>query len=139
MPFGNLRMNLIWRIAMSKLDEELYSRCSMCNEPLKPTKQPRTSAKTCVSCKGDNQSDDAEIKKLFKQLSSKKIEMAEDEMVFEDNPIANKERDYERYIAKPPEFSYGQSELSSMMTNTSHHHFQRNPPKEKNSYRKGKE
>jgi hypothetical protein len=111
----------------------------MCNEPLKPTKQPRTSAKTCVSCKGDNQSDDAEIKKLFKQLSSKKIEMAEDEMVFEDNPIANKERDYERYIAKPPEFSYGQSELSSMMTNTNHHHFQRNPPKEKNSYRKGKE
>jgi hypothetical protein len=124
---------------MTKKDEELYSRCSVCDELLRTAKQPRTSAKVCASCRGDSQSDDAGLKSLFKELSSRKIQMAEDEMVFEDDPIANKEKDYERYISKPLEFSYGQSELSSMMTDTSHHHFQRNPPKEKNSYRKGKE
>ena len=81
-------------------DDLLFSVCSICGEKLRASKQPRTSAKKCADCKGDGQSDNAEVKKLFKELQSKQIEVSEDEMSFDDCPIAVKEKDYSRYISK---------------------------------------
>ena len=81
-------------------DNKMFANCSICATPLRASKQPRTSAKKCASCRGDGQSDDAELKKLFKELSSRDITPSEDEEMFDDCPIANKEKDYSRYISK---------------------------------------
>jgi len=81
-------------------DDLLFSTCYVCGDKLRASKQPRVSAKKCAECKGDGQSDNAEVKKLFKQLRAKKIKPSEDEMTFEDNPRAVKEKDYSRFFSQ---------------------------------------
>ena len=122
-------------------DNDLYSTCMICGEQLRATKQPRNSSKKCASCKGDGQSDNAELKKLFKELKAKSGKVAEDEMIFEDDPKASKEKDYGRYISKAVEVNFGVSGLVELMTPPiSHHHYSNSSGKDgtRYSYRKGK-
>ena len=77
MPFGNLKINLFWRMTMVRIkrtkeqiaqDDSTFANCSLCDTPLRTAKQPRTSAKVCASCRNDGKSDNAELKKLFKRI-----------------------------------------------------------------------
>ena len=150
MPFGNLKINLFWRMTMVRIkrtkeqiaqDDSTFANCSLCDTPLRTAKQPRTSAKVCASCRNDGKSDNAELKKLFKELKAKSGKVAEDEMIFEDDPKASKEKDYGRYISKAVEVNFGVSGLVELMTPPiSHHHYSNSSGKDgtRYSYRKGK-
>jgi Zn-finger nucleic acid-binding protein len=52
--------------------------CSECGIRMPPVAFKRPYAKMCPDCKGDNRSDNQELKKLFKQLNAKASNEKED-------------------------------------------------------------
>jgi hypothetical protein len=110
-------------IAESMKDRSI---CYKCGEKLKRVSSQRTSAKLCGSCRGDGKSENSQIKQIYKELKSKRIETSEDEMFFEDDPSAIKEKDYGRYISKPSQqMVYTTSALVDLMSPSNHHQYKR--------------
>lgn len=95
-------------------DNKAFANCTRCDTLLRATKAARVKGMVCASCRGDGKSENAELKKLFRSLNAKALKPAEDEMMFEDCPIAVKERDYVRHkhlTISPILSSSGLSEL----------------------------
>tara|TARA_R100001377_G_scaffold84482_1_gene68144 strand:- start:3389 stop:3829 length:441 start_codon:yes stop_codon:yes gene_type:complete len=95
-------------------DNKAFANCTRCDTLLRATKAARVKGMVCASCRGDGKSENAELKKLFRSLNAKALKPAEDEMMFEDCPIAVKERDYVRHkhlAISPILSSSGLSEL----------------------------
>ena len=126
-------------IAESMKDRSI---CYKCGEKLKRVSSQRTSAKLCGSCRGDGMSGNSQIRQIYKELKSQKIEPSEDEMSFEDDPSAKKEQDYGRYISKPShQMTFNTSALVDLMSpSISHHHYKRGSATNgtRYTYRKGK-
>ena len=95
------------------------SNCVSCGEKLRAVGYQRTTPKMCANCRGDSQSDNAHLKKIYKEALLNPSEESEDEMCFEDDPNAVKEKDHQRYFHKPrTTFSNGSSELGEIMSET---------------------
>jgi hypothetical protein len=107
-------------------DNDDFANCRVCDEPLKKTHHERTTAKMCGLCRGDATSENSKVRQITTDLQRNPPKPSEDEMWFDDDPIAVKEKDEQRYIKKAPEVSFGQSELVEIMSSsTSHHHYKR--------------
>jgi len=68
------------------------NHCKVCGIELPPTKERRTHRKMCWDCRGDFQSQNQELRQLFKELQKEaKKNPVKDEGVFEDDPRAIEE------------------------------------------------
>jgi len=68
------------------------NHCKVCGIQLPPTKERRTHRKMCWDCRGDFQSQNQELRQIFKELQKEaKKRPVQDEGVFEDDPRAIKE------------------------------------------------
>jgi len=117
-----------------------HNKCRMCGEKLGHIDNRRNAAKMCIDCRGYGSGGNVHIRQLFKELSSKNLEPAEDEMFFED--AANIEVDDARYIRVPTEATYGGSGLAEIMSSSSPHHRYKDESehaKKRYSYRNGRE
>ena len=95
------------------------SDCVSCGEKLRTVGYQRTTPKMCANCRGDSKSDNAHLKKIYREALLNPIEESEDEMCFEDDPVAIEEKDHQRYFHKPrTTFSNGSSELGEIMSQT---------------------
>ena len=122
-------------------DNDDFANCRVCDEPLKKTHHPRTTAKMCALCRGDATSENSKVRQITIDLQKKPPKPSPDEMWFDDDPKALKEIDEQRYIKKAPEVSFGQSELVDIMSSsTNHHHYKRGSARNgvRYTYRKGK-
>ena len=117
-----------------------HNKCRMCGEKLDHIDNRRNAAKMCIDCRGYGSGGNVHVRQLFKELSSKNLEPAEDEMFFED--ATNIEDDDARYIRVPVEANYGGSGLAEIMSpGIDHRRYKDDPeaPTKRESYRKGKE
>ena len=105
-------------------DNKAFANCTRCDTLLRATKAPRVKGMVCASCRGDGKAENAQLKKLFRDLNARALKPAEDEMVFEDCPIAVKERDYVRHkhVASMPLLST--SGLSDLMPPSSQYAYE---------------
>tara|TARA_R110000823_G_scaffold5753_2_gene22696 strand:+ start:425 stop:856 length:432 start_codon:yes stop_codon:yes gene_type:complete len=92
-----------------------YPNCKKCNEPLRNSNIIRDKPKMCPVCRGEEVGGNSEIRIICKKLNNQNIPVSEDEMIFEDDPIAYKEIDNGKYFSKPLEVSFGVSPLSEIM------------------------
>jgi len=118
-----------------------YNYCKLCKEKLGEVSNRRNTAKMCADCRGYGVGKNGEVRGIFTELSEKKIEPAEDEIWFEDDPRALNEVDFGKVSRQATEVSYGVSELADIMTDGSNHYRYKDrvESKEKRySYRKGK-
>ena len=117
-----------------------HNKCRLCGKRLNHVDNRRNAAKMCQDCRGYDAGGNIQVKELFKELSRKNLEPAEDEMVFED--ATNIEVDDARYIRVPTEATYGGSGLAEIMSNSSPHNRYKDESehaKKRYSYRKGRE
>ena len=105
-----------------------YEQCKVCDVPLKTVANKRNTAKMCEDCRGYGDSKPY-IRKLHIDLLKQNIEPCEDEMFFEDNPIAVAEttpgsptEEVGRVVRALPEVAFGMSGLSEIMDTSSHHY-----------------
>jgi hypothetical protein len=112
-------------------DKNDFSNCKICGEKLKSVHHQRITAKMCVDCRGYGVAGNPGIRQIHVDLKNKNIKQAEDEMVFEDDPEAEKENDYGR-VSKTSSVisSWGLSPLSEIMTETNHHFYKRGSARE---------
>jgi Zn-finger nucleic acid-binding protein len=68
--------------------------CADCKIEMKEVFYVRTMPKLCKDCKGEAWAANSEVKKLYKDAIANPKEPAEDEMFFEDDPIAVTEQLY---------------------------------------------
>jgi ribosomal protein L37AE/L43A len=95
-------------------DNAEFSNCGHCGKPLRKSKQRRDSPKTCSQCRYELSSGSSAIRTICKQLQRKKPVIAEDEMMFEDHP--NGDSDKEGKVTINPTFvNYGISPLSEVI------------------------
>jgi hypothetical protein len=87
-----------------------------CGELLLKRTKIRDTPKMCADCRGNKSNGTSQMRKLFIELSKRKIETTEDEMWFED--ATNIEVDDARYIRVPTEATYGGSGLAEIMTSS---------------------
>jgi len=104
----------------SKFD---YCKNPSCGKELKAVKALRFKAKMCADCRGDAQSDNTLMKRVFQESQQNPTEPSEDELMFEDCPIAVKEtsidgNDGQKYYKKPIEVRYIGSSLSEILPPT---------------------
>ncbi len=128
------------QIAVDRIEHK-YNNCKLCGQTLGRVENRRNTAKMCGDCRGYGTGGNMEVKELYRELSSKQIEPAEDEMIFEDNPIAVNEVDDMRYIRVQPEVNFGGSGLAEIMGESSAHHRYKDESehvKKRYSYRNGK-
>lgn len=92
-----------------------YANCKKCNEPLRNSYIIRDQPKMCAVCRGEEVGGNSAIRIICKTLNNQNIPVSKDEMMFEDDPIAIKEIDNERYFHKSIEFSFGASSLNEVM------------------------
>ena len=107
-----------------------FDNCKDCGKKLKAVHHLRTSPKLCSKCRtwgggGNKQSN--ELREIYKEIAKNPTQSSEDEIMFEDDPRAEKYNDNEvgRVITVPTVMSYGVSPLSEIMTKTNHHFFKR--------------
>ena len=98
-----------------------YSNCSKCGEQLIRRTKIRDKPKMCQECRGNATSGNSQIRKLLIEFKKNPTEASEDEIFFQDDPVAIKEEDNARYIAKPTEVSFGVSDITDMMTKTNYY------------------
>ena len=106
-------------------DKNDFNNCKVCGEKLKSVHHQRITAKMCADCRGYGVGGNSEIRQIYVELAKRKLEPAENEMFFEDDPKAEKEIDYGRVIKQSTTISYGISPLSEIMTDTNHHFYKR--------------
>jgi len=104
-----------------------YCKNLSCGKKLKPVKMPRTKAKMCADCRGDAQSDNTLVRRAFEEAQQNPTEPSEDELMFEDCPIAVKEtsidgNDGQKYNKKPIEVRYIGSSLSEIVPSGDHYY-----------------
>lgn len=93
-----------------------FDNCIRCKEPLREVKYRRTKPMQCSDCGS------IRIKSNWKDIQEEckaKSVISEDEMLFEDSPVALSEVEYGRVAKKATEISYGASPLSEVMAPTS--------------------
>jgi ribosomal protein L37AE/L43A len=95
-------------------DNEKFSNCVQCGEPLRKAKQRRDSPKTCSQCRYERSSGSSAIKLICKKLKKRKVAPAEDEMMFEDHPNGDSDKEG-RVIINPTFVNYGISPLSEVI------------------------
>ena len=93
-----------------------FNNCMECGELLLKRTKIRDTPKMCADCRGNKSNGNSQMRKLFIELSKRKIETTEDEMWFED--ATNIEVDDARYIRVPTEATYGGSGLAEIMTSS---------------------
>ena len=93
--------------------------CKECGKQLKKIKHERLSQKVCNDCKGEYRSVNKYAREIFKEMQENPTEPAEDEIWFEDSPVALREEEYGR-VSKNSSVvsSWGMSALSEIMTET---------------------
>ena len=97
-------------------DKNDFSNCKICGEKLKSVHHQRITAKMCVDCRGYGVGGNSEIRQIHVDLKNKNIKPAEDEMVFEDDPEAEKEKHYGKVSKNSSNLSsWGLSPLSEIM------------------------
>jgi hypothetical protein len=106
-----------------------YDNCKECGLPLKEVKINRSSSKACGWCLGEYASVNKHVRKIFKEMQAKPTTPDENEMLFEDDPRAEKENDYGRVVKQATVASFGVSPLAEIMTKSNHHFFKREPRK----------
>ena len=67
-------------------------------------------------CRGDRTSENTKVREIFKEMQANPTEPAEDEMWFEDSPVALREEEYGRVIKSATVISYGISPLADIMS-----------------------
>tara|TARA_R110000803_G_scaffold203659_1_gene269354 strand:+ start:74 stop:502 length:429 start_codon:yes stop_codon:yes gene_type:complete len=117
------------KIALDRNKNNL-NNCKVCGEKLKNVHHQRITAKMCNDCRGYGVGGNSEIRQIYVELAKRKLEPAENEMFFEDDPEAVKEIDDARYRSKRSETTYGVSELASIMTDRNHHFYKRGSARE---------
>ena len=74
-----------------------YKRCNLCEKLFLPNPKHKKIHKICEDCKTIRLSRNVEVSKIFKDLSKNPPTPGEDEMFFEDDPRALKDKDHTRY------------------------------------------
>ena len=91
--------------------------CKECGKQLKKTKHERLAQKSCSDCRGEYRSVNKHAREIFKEMQENPTEPSEDEMWFEDSPVALSEIDYGRVVIQSTSnTSYGVSPLADMMS-----------------------
>jgi len=93
-----------------------FSCCCECGEKLKDVNHKRTRAKLCASCRGDKVGGNSAIRQIFLELQKNPPLESEYEERFEDDPVAVKEVDNQKYRKRTPEVSFGASVLADVMS-----------------------
>lgn len=106
------------RRTRDQIDQDVinYANCQKCNEPLRNNNIIRDKPKMCAVCRGEEVGGNSEIRIICKKLNNQNIPLSKDEMMFEDDPLALKEQDHQRYFPKMQEVTFGDSGLADMMT-----------------------
>lgn len=81
-----------------------YKRCNLCEKLFEPKPNLQKIAKICPDCRTERILGQQELTKIYKKLSKNPTAPSEDEMFFEDDPRALKEKDYQKYYKKYPSF-----------------------------------
>tara|TARA_R110001592_G_scaffold99790_1_gene283975 strand:+ start:711 stop:1160 length:450 start_codon:yes stop_codon:yes gene_type:complete len=108
---------------MMRVDEFDYCKNKSCGKELKPVKVPRTKGKLCADCRGDAQSDNTLLRRQFIEDQKNPTIPGEDELMFDDCPIAVKEtsidgNDGQKYHKIPIEVRYIGSSLAEVIPPT---------------------
>ena len=74
-----------------------YKRCNICDKLFLPNPDLKKVAKICKDCRVARLNRNIEVKKIFKKLSKNPPTPADDELFFEDDPRALKDKDLTRY------------------------------------------
>ena len=84
---------------MGSMTDFDYCKNPSCRKELKVVKVPRLKAKMCADCRGDAQSDNTLMKKLFQESQHNPREASEDELIFEDcsKAIEDNNNDMQKY------------------------------------------
>jgi ribosome-binding protein aMBF1 (putative translation factor) len=91
--------------------------CKECGKQLKKIKHERLSQKVCNDCKGEYRSVNKYAREIFKEMQENPTEPAEDEIWFEDSPVALREEEYGRVVKNATSStSYGMSPLAEIMS-----------------------
>lgn len=91
--------------------------CKECGTQLKRTKYIRVTQKICSDCRGERMSVNKGAREIFKEMQANPTEPSEDEIWFEDSPVALSEIDYGRVTKNSTSnTSYGVSPLADMMS-----------------------
>jgi|TARA_R110000787_G_scaffold277267_1_gene386526 hypothetical protein len=77
-----------------------HNNCGDCGMPMKEVTYIRPVAKLCDDCKTHNSYAHAQIKKIFRNFKKNPTKPAPDEMFFEDDPKALKEKEYGKVVKK---------------------------------------
>lgn len=77
-----------------------YKRCNICDKLFQPKPNLQKVHKICQDCRITRLNRNVEVSNIYKKLSKNPPTPAEDEMFFEDDPRALKEKDYRRYKKK---------------------------------------
>ena len=92
-----------------------FSCCCECGEKLKDVNHKRTRPKLCASCRGDKVGGNSAIRQMFLEMQRNPAPESEYEEQFEDDPVAVKEVDNQKYRRRAPEVSFGGSVLADVI------------------------
>ena len=74
-----------------------YKRCNLCEKLFLPNPDLKKVHKICPDCKTIRLSRNIEVSKIYKNLKKNPPTPADDELFFEDDPRALRDKDYTRY------------------------------------------
>ena len=81
-----------------------YKRCNLCEKLFLPNPDLKKVHKICRDCKTIRLSRNIEVSKIYKNLKKNPPTPADDELFFEDDPRALRNKDYTRYTNRTSTF-----------------------------------
>ena len=109
--------------------------CKECGKQLKKIKHERLSQKVCNDCRGEYMSVNKHARQIFKEMQENPTEPSEDEMCFEDSPVALREEEYGRVSKNYSVISsWGMSPLAEIMSESDTNKYRPTHGSEKQGY-----